>query len=96
MTNVEQARQAFSETLQQEVKPIKRNRKPILIVLFTALAIVSARSINAYKKARSTILVISGLGVLVYGAYLLNHIAGVFAGGLALLILELVTRDGGK
>lgn len=44
------------------------------------------------RRWRSGVLVISGLGFLVAAAWVMHLVAGLAALGLALLLLDLVTR----
>lgn len=39
------------------------------------------------KKTLSDVLIVAGCGLIVYGAYLINPLAAVFTGGVALISL---------
>ncbi len=57
---------------------------------------VTARFAGVVRRWRSGVLVTSGLGALVAAAWVVHLVAGLAALGLALLLLDVLTRRDGS
>jgi hypothetical protein len=72
-----------------------RQRTPVLVAMATVLGVVLGRLVNAGSALRRVTLQFAGLGMICWGAWTANTVAGMIATGVSLLVLEaLTTRSG--
>lgn len=67
----------------------KTARTPVLAAVVQAVA----RRAPSWKRTRTSVYTLGGLGLIDYAVYEWNHLAGYAAAGLSLLILEWVGRE---
>lgn len=76
------------------------DRTPVLTALVRVLAIVlgtlAARLQLTFSAVRRAALSLTGLGLICYAAWSWNHIAGIAAAGLSLLVIEALSSRTGS
>jgi uncharacterized membrane protein YdjX (TVP38/TMEM64 family) len=85
--------QAFTDELARlRAARAPRTRRPIL----TILAVMAARAVAGFPRARTAVMSVAGFGCLVAAAWTVSMAAGLAAAGVSLLALEYLTDDGDR
>jgi hypothetical protein len=91
MTTFEEAfRQTFAEKRVVYTKP-RSNRTPVLVLLGTALATVTAFFFRQAVRFRRNIMYLAGFGFIDYALFSWSSVIGYAAIGVTLLILEMLS-----